>query len=117
MKEQRAQSESPAFANQPLGLFVFSVERPKKRPNMKQQKQQDNVQGVVGIVLIPISEVKKKLALKSDSSVYAFCRRRGFPLPLKGSKKFARWVLAEVDAYIQAMPRGADGVNPARKAA
>lgn len=71
----------------------------------------------IGHVLIDIDAVKTKMGWKSDSTVYQYVSDRGFPRPKKGSRRNARWLLAQVDAYIEAMPEGAAGDNPAKKAA
>ncbi len=73
----------------------------------------------LGHRLIDINAVKFKMGWRSDATVYAWIADRDFPRPLKGSDKCARWILAEIDAYIEKMPRGVNGANPAarRKAA
>ncbi len=71
----------------------------------------------LGHRLIDINEVKQKMGWRSDATVYSWIADRGFPKPLKGSAKCARWILAEVDRFIEALPRGVTGENPVKKKA
>lgn len=68
-----------------------------------------------GHVLLDIDQVKAKMGWKSDDTIYDYIRERGFPRPLKASRKNSRWLLSEVDAYIEQLPRGATGANPVPK--
>ncbi|OAI51720.1 hypothetical protein AYO46_07525 [Betaproteobacteria bacterium SCGC AG-212-J23] len=51
--------------------------------------------------LIGLPTLKAKLDIKGNSTVYEWIRERGFPKQVSnGGGRFARWVEAEVDAWI-----------------
>ena len=49
---------------------------------------------------IGIDRVKAALDWRSDATVYQYIASRGFPRPIKGSRKCARWLVSEVNAWI-----------------
>jgi predicted DNA-binding transcriptional regulator AlpA len=53
-----------------------------------------------GLVLIEKDEVKAKIGVRSDSYLFQMVKENRFPRPIKGSRRFSRWVLQEVDAWI-----------------
>lgn len=55
-----------------------------------------------GLVLIDADEVKAKIGLRSDSRLYELMKcDPAFPKPIKGSKRYSRFVLREVNAWIE----------------
>ena len=60
-----------------------------------------NEQHNIGLVLIDLDETKAKVGARSDATIYDWIKHKGFPAPVKGSRRFARWVLGEVDDWIQ----------------
>jgi len=70
-----------------------------------------------GLVLLDLEETKVKVGVKSDATIYEWIKTRGFPAPVKGSRRFARFVLREVDAWILARIRDRDEAAKERIAA
>lgn len=70
-----------------------------------------------GLVLIDLEETKAKVGAKSDSAIYDWIKTKGFPAPVRGSRRFARWVLGEVDAWILAKIKERDDAAKDRAAA
>ena len=64
-----------------------------------------------------IEDVKQKMRWRSDATVYDWIKHRGFPKPLKGSRRCARWIMAEIDKFVSGLPRGASGGNPVQRRA
>lgn len=58
-------------------------------------------------VLIGIESVKAMMDWKSDSTVYEYIKR-GFPKPIKSSRRCARWLVSEVTAWISDRVRERD---------
>lgn len=52
--------------------------------------------------------VKKKLLLKSDTSLYDLIRNNGFPLPVKLGRRRSGWRLSEVHEWMDKQPRSSD---------
>lgn len=53
-----------------------------------------------GLVLLEKDEVKAKIGVRSDSYLFQMVKDGKFPRPVKGSRRFSRWVLQEVDSWI-----------------
>lgn len=70
-----------------------------------------------GLVLIDLEETKAKVGAKSDSVIYDWIKTKGFPAPVRGSRRFARWVLGEVDGWILAKIKERDEAARDRAAA
>ena len=70
-----------------------------------------------GLVLLDLEETKAKVGAKSDATIYQWIKDKNFPAPVKGSRRFARWVLAEVDAWILERIKERDGAAKERIAA
>ena len=60
----------------------------------------DAAQQQDGLVLLDLDQTKAKVGAKSDATIYDWIKTKNFPSPVKGSRRFARWVRVEVDAWI-----------------
>ena len=74
-------------------------------------------QSPLGHRLLTINEVKFKMGWRSNATVYEWVSDRGFPKPRNASGKCARWLLSEVDRFIEQLPEGRIGQNPVKRKA
>ena len=59
---------------------------------------------IMRLRLIDADEFMYKLGLRSESRFYELVKTdHNFPKPLKRGKRYSRWVLSEVDEYIQSL--------------
>jgi predicted DNA-binding transcriptional regulator AlpA len=67
------------------------------------------------LALLDIEQVKGKLGLKANSTVYDWIKTRGFPSPIGAtdSKRFSRFIAGEVDAWILAQIKRRDSLKKA----
>lgn len=53
-------------------------------------------------VLIDINQVKKQTGFRSTQTIYNKMNQEGFPRPVSVGVRSKRWILSEVESWIQA---------------
>lgn len=53
-------------------------------------------------VLIDINAVKRQTGFRSTQTIYTKMNEEGFPRPISVGARTKRWILAEVESWIQA---------------
>lgn len=55
----------------------------------------------IGTVLLTIQDVKNKTGYRSTQTIYTKMESEGLPRPISIGNRSKRWILAEVEAWVQ----------------